>query len=48
MQPLDLDKAQFRREAAAMGTTTLQQRAGNDDRRARMRVNRTRPRLRNE
>ena len=38
MQPLDRDNAQFRRDAAAMRTATLQQRAGNDEQRARMRV----------
>ena len=38
MQPFDRDNAQFRRDAAAMRTATLQQRAGNDEQRARMRV----------
>jgi hypothetical protein len=38
MQPLDRDNSQFRRDAAVMRTTTLQQRAGNDEQRARMRV----------
>jgi hypothetical protein len=38
LQPLDRDNSQFRRDAAAMRTATLQQRAGNDERRARMRV----------
>jgi hypothetical protein len=36
MQPLDRDNAEFRRDAAAMRTATLQQRAGNDEQRARM------------
>jgi len=38
MQPLDRGNAQFRRDAAVMRTATLQQRAENDEQRARMRV----------
>jgi hypothetical protein len=38
MQPLDRDNSQFRRDAVAMRTATLQQRAGNDEQRIRMRV----------
>jgi hypothetical protein len=38
MQPLDRDNAQFRRDAAAMRTATVQHRAGNGEQRARMRV----------
>jgi hypothetical protein len=38
MQPLDRDNSQFRRDAATMRMASLQQRAGNDEQRARMRV----------
>jgi hypothetical protein len=38
MQPLDRDNVQFRRDAAGMRTATLQQRAENDEQRARMRT----------
>ena len=38
MQPLDRGNAEFRRDAAAMRTATLQQRAGSDEQRARMLV----------
>ncbi len=36
MQPLDRDNAEFRRDAAAMRTASLQQRAGNDEQRERI------------
>lgn len=38
MQPLDRDNAHARRDAAAMRTAALQQRAECDEQRARMRV----------
>jgi hypothetical protein len=38
MQPLDRDNLQFRRDAAAMRTATLRQRAENDEQRVRVRA----------